>query len=323
MFVALAVFPIHGLLAQTVEISGSVRDRHSRPVAHASVSLLQPKDSVVKAFAKTDARGDFLLQHAGGGGSMIVSVAKMGFVTEYRTLEPGKHRVLFDLRDTVYRIEEVIVNRKRKIAIEGDTTTYDLDSFRIGNESVLEEALARLPGFEIGEDGRISVNGRNIRKILVEGDDIVSSQYTLLSKNLSPDMVKDVQVVDNYLDDPFFKTSARTNDLALNLKLKDEFKNSLVTSVSLEGGTVDRYNPRMNNILISRRTKLYALASANNIGEEVSTTKRLDYAPSSALVSAYRPEIPSARLVNIGLGSIPRMEKRTLSNRSARKRKAG
>jgi len=309
VFLLFSIRSIASLLAQTMEISGSVRDGNNLPVPHCSVSLLHPGDSVVKAFAKTDARGDFFLKHAGEG-SMIVSVAKMGFATEYRPIGPGRHRLLFDLRDSVYRIEEVVVRRKRKVAVDGDTTTYNLDSFRIGNESVLEEALARLPGFEVREDGRISVNGRNIRKILVEGDDIVSSQYTLLSKNLSPDMVKEVQVVDNYLDDPFFKTAGRTNDLALNLKLKEEFKNSLVTTVSLEGGTVDRYNPRMNNILISRRTKLYALASANNIGEEVSTTKRLDYTPSTALVSAYRPDIPSARSVDIGLGSIPRVEKR-------------
>jgi len=312
-----SVLPTVGLLAQLPEVSGLVRDGENRPVANATVSLLNAGDSLVRAFAKTDAQGAFAIKPAGVG-AFLVSVAKMGFRTEYRPLRTDDRHLLFTLqKDTVYRIEEVVVTRKKKIRVDGDTVSYALDAFRTGGERTLEEVLAKLPGFEIKEDGRISVNGRSIQKILVEGDDIVNRQYKQLSQNLSPDIVKDVQVIDNYLDDPFFKTSSRTDDIALNLKLKEDFKNTLVTTMDIGGGTVERYSAGMNNLLLSRRAKLYTLTSANNIGEDISA-KPMEYTPKTALVSAYRPEVPEATLIDIGIGQPPRMErKRWFDNNSS------
>ncbi|WP_079718579.1 TonB-dependent receptor [Parapedobacter luteus] len=296
-------------MAQLMDIAGSVRDKNNSPIANSSISLISPKDSVIKAFTKTDQQGNFLLKHVGEA-PLIVSVVKIGFIAEHRLLDLGSHQLNFSLqKDTVYRLEEVVINRKRKISVNGDTINYNLDAFRIGNENVLEQALARLPGFEVYEDGRISVNGRPIHKILIEGDDLVSGQYTLLSKNLSPDLIEDVQVIDNYLDDPFFKTAARSDDLALNLKFKDEFKSTFLTNAALEAGTVNRYNVNVNNILLSRRTKLYTLSSLNNIGEDISV-KRMEHTPRTSLVNSYRPEVFTETLIDIGPGQVPRMEKR-------------
>lgn len=295
-------------MAQLIEVSGYVRDKDNHPITHTSVSLMSPKDSIIKAFTKTDPQGNFSLKYAGEA-PLIASVVKMGYVAEHRILDIGSHQVTFSLqKDTIHRLEEVVINRKRKISVNGDTVNYNLEAFRVGNENVLEQALARLPGFEVREDGRISVNGRPIQKILVEGDDLVSGQYTLLSKNLSPDLIEDVQVIDNYLDDPFFKTATRSDDLALNLKFKDEFKSTFLTNAALETGTVNRYNVSVNNILLSRQTKLYALSSLNNIGQDISV-KRMEYTPRTSLVSSYRPEVSTGTLINIDPGQIPRMEK--------------
>lgn len=293
-----------------LEISGHVRDANNYPIAGSSVSLLSANDSLTVNFARTDQQGNFIIKYSGLL-PVIISIKKIGYQSEYRTLVDKNNLILtFSLRkDTVLRIEEVIVNRKLKIGVKGDTTNYHLDAFRIGGERNLEEALARLPGFEIQEDGKISVNGRPIQKILVEGDDLVSGQYTLLSKNLSPDLIEDVQLIDNFLDDPFFKTSSRSDDIALNLRFKEKFKSTFLTNASLELGTTERYNVNLNNILLSRKTKLYILTSMNNIGNDVSNN-RMETVPRTSMVSSYRPEMNSETLTDIGTGAVPRLEKR-------------
>lgn len=296
--------------AQILEITGNVRDARNYPIAGSTVSLLNIQDSLAVNFTRTDQQGQFSMEYSGHL-PMIISIQKIGYQSEYRTLADKNNLTLtFSLRkDTVLRIEEVIVNRKPKIGVRGDATNYHLDAFRNGGERTLEEALARLPGFEIKEDGKISVNGRPIQKILIEGDDLVSGQYTLLSKNLSPDLIDDVQLIDNFLDDPFFKTSSRSDDIALNLRFKENFKNTLLTTASLELGTTERYNANINNILLSRKTKLYVLSSMNNIGNEISNT-RMETASRTSMVSSYRPDMNAETLTDISIGNVPRLEKR-------------
>ncbi|CDS93019.1 hypothetical protein BN1088_1431274 [Sphingobacterium sp. PM2-P1-29] len=296
--------------AQVLEISGYVRDINNYPIVSSSISLLKVTDSLTVDFTRTDQQGNFTLKYSGQL-PVIISIKKMGYQTEYRTLvEKNKLILTFSLRkDTVLHIEEVIVNRKPKIGVKGDTTNYHLDAFRLGGERNLEEALARLPGFEIQEDGKISVNGRPIQKILIEGDDLVSGQYTLLSKNLSPDLIDDVQLIDNFLDDPFFKTSSRSVDIALNLRFKEKFKSTFLTNAMLELGTTDRYNANLNNILLSRKTKLYVLTSMNNIGNDLSRI-RMETVSRTSMVSSYRPEVNLETLTDIGTGIVPRLDKR-------------
>lgn len=304
--------------SQELEISGNVRDKNNNSIAGSSVLLLRTNDSLIVNFGRSDQHGNFSLKYSGSL-PVLISVQKVGYHSEYRTLIDRKNLVTTFrlLRDTILHLDEVVVNIRSKIAVKGDTTSYHLDAFRVGGERKLEEALARLPGFEIQENGKISVNGRPIQKILVEGDDLVSGRYTLLSKNLSPDLIEDVQLIDNFLDDPFFKTSSRSDDIALNLRFKEKFKSTFLTDASLELGTTDRYNANVNNIFLSKGTKLYLLSSMNNIGNDISND-RVEIVPRSSLVSSYQPEIYLSSLTDIGPGDVPRLERRRWFNNKSR-----
>lgn len=317
ILVILLNFLFFPVTAQNVEISGTVKDKDNLPIINSNITLSNVNDPLIIAFTRSDHQGNFKLK-VSQNLPLGITVKKPGYQTESRLLKNSENlNVIFSLRkDTILRIDEVVINRKIKISTKGDTTNYHLDAFRLGGERNLEEALSRLPGFEVKEDGKISINGRSIQKILIEGDDLVSGQYTLLSKNLSPDLIEDVQVLDNFLDDPFLKTASRSDDIALNLKFKEKFKNSVISDASLELGITDRYNINLNNILLSRRTKLYALTSLNNIGNDISNVK-IDRAIPSSIVNSYNPEINFKPISDIGPGDVPRLERRRWFNNNS------
>lgn len=55
------------------------------------------------------------------------------------------------------------------VSIKGDTIVYNTDSFKTGEERKLEDVFKKLPGFEVSSDGQIQVEGKQVKKLFVDG----------------------------------------------------------------------------------------------------------------------------------------------------------
>jgi hypothetical protein len=305
----ISVFPYFSVAQNVITISGRVENDAGASLPYANVMIHHTSDSMVSLFTHTDQKGNFSIIYSGKL-PVLISASALGFAKYFTTLDSTNNtsNVIFTLHNEAKILDEVIVTSIPKIQVKNDTTSYKLSAFLTGNERTLEEALSKLPGFKIGDDGRIAINGRSIQKILLEGDDLIGNNYTALSKSLKPDIVNQVQVLDKFLNDKMMKGIEKTDDVAVNLLFKDEFKNVIVADILAEGGPGGYYNALANGILISKKTKAYATVKTNNIGKHASFISNNTTNPQTSLAIAYTPMLESKELVNISPGNIPMIE---------------
>ena len=107
--------------------------------------------------------------------------------------------------------------------------------------AVVEDLLKKLPGLQVDLDGTITVNGKKVSKITVDGKDFFASDITVASKNINVNLIDKIQVIDDREDDPDHLKDASQVEKIINLKLKRAIKKSIFGKVYAGGGTVDRF----------------------------------------------------------------------------------
>ena len=198
------MFVANPLFAQLrgVDITGKVVDKASRlPIEQASVRLLSVKDSsMVRGMAsKTD--GAFALKNVRSG-SYILNITYIGFEPIYRNISvDGKKNPLgvgsLEMDGSgVHLTTAVITGKAPEVVVRNDTTEYNADSFKVTEGSMLEDLLKKMPCVEVDNDGNVTVNGKSISKIMVDGKEFFSDDPKIASKNLPAKMIDKVQVLD-------------------------------------------------------------------------------------------------------------------------------
>src|SRR5690606_27441794 len=100
-----------------------------------------------------------------------------------------------------------------------DTVVFNINSYKDGTERKIEDVLRKLPGIEINElSGIIKYKGKSIETVMLEGDDLFGSNYTLGTKNINADMVTEVEAIENYSENALLKGIEHSEKVALNLK---------------------------------------------------------------------------------------------------------
>lgn len=236
-----ALFCFYALVgqAQQLVLEGWVRDSLQRPVASAFVSLV---DSSLQLHAQqvTDEKGYFRM--AGNYPlPAILIIEALGFQEKRLNIDKQETSLLrlgnIVLQPFEMNIEQVVIKGQRyEIKENGDSTIYKADDFLQGNERNVEDALKRLPGVEVNKDGVIYFRGKRVSKVMLEDDDLTGSNYSLLTRNLSADLLEEFHFVDHYEDNPALRGLKKSNELILNLKVKKNRFSKFIGSVSLASG---------------------------------------------------------------------------------------
>ena len=174
------------------------------------------------------------------------------------------------------QLEGVEVTYEMPVSIQGDTIVYNADSFNTGSERKLKDVLENLPGIEINSDGQIEVEGRQVRKVMVEGKDFFDGDSKIATENIPANAVDKVQVLKNFNE--ISQLSGVTNNddnIAINIKLKEGKDRFWFGELGAGGGEKDRIllNPKV--FYYSPKTSLNFLGNRNNLGENPFT--RRDY----------------------------------------------
>jgi hypothetical protein len=87
-----------------------------------------------------------------------------------------------------------------QLVVKGDTVEYNAAAFKTQENAAVEELLKKLPGVEISADGKITVNGEDIKKIRVDGKKFFEGDIEQATKNLPADMIEKIQVLEQKSD---------------------------------------------------------------------------------------------------------------------------
>lgn len=256
-------------------ITGNVMDAELKePIPEANVRILHQKDSTFYNGAATNAKGDFSISLPLG--NYIVHVTYVGNHDFYQnvvlnsakptanlgTIELGADNILLDAA--------VVTAKAAEIVVKGDTVEYNADSYKVTESAVLEDMFKKMPGVEIDEDGKITVNGREVKKIMVDGEEFFSSDPKVASKNLPAKMVDKIQVHDRRTDMAMMTGfDDGDEETVINLTIRPGMKEGLFGNAFAGYGSQDRYegNVMMNYMKDKNQyTLLGGLNNTNNAG---------------------------------------------------------
>lgn len=229
---------------QSYSLTGKILNESSLPVEHASVVVVNSLDSIIFDFTISKHDGTFNLAF-GRPIDGIVFVSFNGYADYAESFNLNDNTNMIDLGDIMLTlkgvaIEEVLVQARIAMTQKGDTLEYDASRYQIEPNDRVEDLLTKLPGILVGKDGKIISQGKQVRRVLVDGEIFFGDDPTLVTKNIRADMVDKIQVYDR----PSIKeemTGIKDNDgeTTINVKLKENMKHGVFGKASLAYGNED------------------------------------------------------------------------------------
>jgi hypothetical protein len=222
--------------AQNMKVTGYVVDTTGqKSLANVSILAVRMKDSLLLKYTRTNTEGYFELSN--------FKVDTFTLIVEHPELDPRTYFILGNEGNNDINIpsvrmsmktkqldEVVIFANKNPIFYRGDTLVYVADSFKVGQNAVVEDLLKKLPGIKIDKDGQITSQGKEISQVLVDGDEFFGSDPTIATKNLAAKGVESVQVYEKKNEDA--KAGEDEKIQVLDLKLKEDAKKGYFGKIS-------------------------------------------------------------------------------------------
>ena len=214
----------------------------------ATVRLLKAtKDSALVKGTVTDATGVFNIKGVGAG-KYVLKFSYIGYNEVTRHVSVGKDGrdvnlgVVAMSPNSVMLEEAVVVGVKSPITVKEDTIEFNADTYKTQANAVVEDLLKRLPGVEVGSDGKITANGKQVKKILIDGKEFFGDDPTVASKNIPAEMVNKLQVIDRKSDlARLTGVDDGEDETVINLTVKKGMNNGWFGTVNAGYGTDDRY----------------------------------------------------------------------------------
>ena len=182
-------------------VSGCVMDAELKePLVQATVQLFRQRDSTFVGGTVTDVRGNFSVE-APANGIYRLKVSSVGFQSIERevTLRRNQSQEMGTLlmsSDAVLLRETVVTGRAAQVTVKKDTLVYNPNAYRTPEGSVIEDLIKRIPGAEVDDDGNITVNGKTVEKILLDGKEFMLGDVETALKNIPVSIIQSVKFYD-------------------------------------------------------------------------------------------------------------------------------
>lgn len=267
-------------MRQSEVISGVVVEAGKGTPVAGAVVLYVPAGQEGTEYALSDVQGRFELQVSGmpaAGDSVRVSM--LGYATVTLALVPDGNSVAdwqdirVELQPQALNIKEVVV-RAPKVNLFGDTVEFNVQSFVEQQDKSISDVLKRMPGVEVREGGDIYYNGESIGNLYVEGMDLLGGRYSLLTRNLSAQDVKKVEIIEKHQPVKALKGITSGEKPAINLVLQDHARGKWVGSAALSGGVTSDpqalWDGNLFLMRVGRKWNSVNNIKTNNTGEDLS-----------------------------------------------------
>lgn len=273
LIVLISCFTVCAVYGQA-SISGSVLDTDSCAVAAAQISLEKAGKRVDYRLADEQGRYSF---SSLSSGTYTIQVSSLGCKPQIK-----KAMIWINTRLTVDFVmtSSVLLNEVKivsnGITMHGDTTLYALNHFVSGKEKSLKDVLEKLPNIQVDADSKaITVNGKRVCKILLEGQDLFQGNTSLPIDNLDGQDVKRVSVIDNYSEYNIYDGFRTSQETVINVDMKDEVKNRLSGNLKVNAGAINKYKVRNSSMYIGHKAMFSGILASNNIGNKLLTFQDL------------------------------------------------
>ncbi|UTW67865.1 TonB-dependent receptor [bacterium SCSIO 12643] len=305
--------------SQSVTIFGTVTDTLGKAMEQASVMAFNQTDSTVAAFGFTNRNGRFALK-VDNTKSYFIRCSYLGFETYESAIQLQNDSTLLSitLHESPQSLKGFEVVEEFPVTISGDTIIYNTDAFTNGQERKLGDVLNKLPGFEVNKNGSVTVQGKKVDKILVDGKEFFDGDSKMAVQNIPADVIDKIDLLTNYSEIEQMKGLGSDENLALNIELKDGKKNLWFGDIEVGGGAPNKYLIHPNIFHYTPKSNINFIGDVNNIGEQPFTME--DYFKFSGGFSGLSDNGSSVQLNSdaLGLASLQNnMAQNSISNLGA------
>lgn len=228
------------LLAQ-VSIHGVVTDKeNNETLPYAHVLLYTLPDSTFITGASCDENGEFIVENVEPK-EYLIKASYIGYIDTEKIIKlDGLHQNTkikpLRLAPDKTMLEEVkILAAATPLLVKEDTLVYNPEAFRVKDGAMIEDLVKKLPGADLSSDGKLVINGKEIKKILVDGKEFFADDPQFSLKNLPANLIDEIKTYDKKSETAELTgVDDDEGETVLDLKVKKGMKNGWVGT--LQGG---------------------------------------------------------------------------------------
>ncbi|GLB47677.1 outer membrane beta-barrel protein [Neptunitalea lumnitzerae] len=260
----------HALNAQDYKITGNVKDENEQDLASATVFAQTLADSTLINYTVTGTTGNFNLEFKTKQLAVRLVVTYNGYETYRKEIQLNKPVInagTIALAPMAFELDGVSVTAEATpITVKADTLEFNASSFKVAPDSNVETLLKQLPGVDVTSDGTITVNGKEVNNILVNGKPFFGSDGKIATQNLPADLIKKIQVTDTKTkEEQLSGDDASAEEKTINLTIEEDKNKGLFGKATAGYGTDDRYESSLLFNTFKGDRKISVLGSSNNI----------------------------------------------------------
>ena len=235
--------------AQQRLISGQITDRDTKEAIEQVTIQLLKSDSTYVAGAISNENGLFHVT-APANGKYLLKISSVGYKSTMKRIQ------IFDNKDlamgkivlgaeAIMLKDAVVTAMAQKVTLKEDTFVYNSSAYRTPEGSVVEELVKRLPGAEVSDDGTIKINGKEVKKILVDGKEFMTGDTKTALKNLPTSIIEKIKAYDEKSDlSKVTGIDDGEEQTVLDFGVKKGMNKGLISNIDLGVGNKSRYNMR-------------------------------------------------------------------------------
>ena len=253
------------------KISGTVKDRKTgETMIQATVQLLR-HDSTYVSGTVTDDNGLFHIS-VPADGKYILKFSSIGYKNVTKDIAmSGKDVSIGNVsmsEDAIMLKETQVTGKALKVVLKEDTFVYNASAYRTPEGSVLEELVKRLPGAQISDDGTITINGKQVKKILVDGKEFMTGDTKTAIKNIPTSIIEKVKAYDQKSDlSRVTGIDDGEEQTVLDFGMKKGMNKGMFSNIDLSVGTKGRYAERLMGAYMNGNTRIMGFGNANNTND--------------------------------------------------------
>ena len=255
-------------------ITGSVvQAADDSPIVGANI-MIKDANGKILAYGASAPDGRFSIQLSLTSDNLSINATMLGYKPYSTPLVLDGKPVIIKMEDGSIQIQEIVVKSER-IREKGDTVTYTVSSFAQRQDKTIGDVLQRMPGIDVAKNGKIQYQGIDINKFYIEGNDLLGGKYGIATNGISHDDIGAVEVLENHQPMQVLSGLSFSDQAAINLKMKDKSKATLLVHGTLAGGFSEQpkgalWQGDIFTMMVTGKYQMINTFKANNTGLNLS-----------------------------------------------------
>lgn len=262
--------------SQTLLKGKVVDSENGESLMRSTVMVMTTDTTRMVTGGTTNENGAFSIKNVKDG-TYILKISYIGYHNFFRTIavnsatNGGNQAIgtVMLVPNSIELKQAVVTAQMKEVEVKEDTIIFNADAFKVPEGSVLEELIRKLPGAEVADDGTIKINGKTVKKIMVEGKEFFGNDQSMAMKNIPTEIVDKIKTYEKQSDlSRITGIDDGEEETVIDLSIKKGMKQGWFGNMDLGYGTEDRYAERVMVNRFADKIQANVIGSLNNTNSQ-------------------------------------------------------